>query len=116
MQMLKLLTDTLVLISGHLLKSYKGITKVTCRLLCNFIGPNIVDHSTFMLVLNLSVEFINWFSFSVSSSVYFWLMTAAWLSMHHGHQLFLVHVLSQSMCDYAGMYDKLTSTGFHRKI
>lgn len=68
-----------------------------------------------MLVLNLCVEFINWFSFSVSSSVYFWLMTVAWLSMHHGHQLFLVHVPSQSVCDYAGMYDNIQVEDFIEK-
>lgn len=42
-------------------------------------------------------------------------MTVAWLSMHHGHQLFLVHVPSQSVCDYAGMYDNIRVEDFIEK-
>lgn len=117
-QTLKLVIDNLVLMFMHFLKSYNNVTKVTCRLLYNFIDPNTADHPSFMLVLNLSVLDLLWICFPYPFPLlYLFLAHECSLAkeqayVHQSHKLFLVHLLFQSMCDYACVYDQLARRWF----
>lgn len=77
----KVVAGTLLLMFVHFLKSKSNVTKVTCRLLYDFIVPSTTDHP-----MRAGSEPEGWICYEfvflvrfLFSGFFFWIMNSAWL-------------------------------------